>query len=801
MKNYPLIKFVILLFPGIILAESLTESDFVKYFQANALVIIPVVVIFMVLLYELSRKNFITGNLLIMVIVPFTAFLYTSLRTDSVAYYPFETSRIRDSETFGVIESMELPGENRWDMIIRVDSVKFNDNIYRNKIDLLLKINTGNTDINSPIPLYDSFSIGDRIKAIGMIQKARERRNPFEYDFNKYINSKGISALLYVKSFENIYIIENTGLNYSKVQYRLRSSVARLIESLFNRETQALVKGLLLADRKGIDYDTRESFVNAGVIHVLAVSGLHVGFITLIFLFLFSRLNIRVRIMLTILGLWFFVFLTGSPTSVVRASLMASMLLLGYLSIRKYNALNAVSLSALIILIWDPHQLFDPGFQLSFSAVISILILYPLIKKAIDNTRIDSKLFRSAAVFFAVSFSAQLGTLPFTLTYFHKLSIIAILANLVVIPLIGIIVPLAITSIFFASTLGFPAQYYAAVTDFCSGILFEIVDAAGSWDYSFILIPQFSMVDGAIYFTALFFILLLKKLMVNKLAILSASLLIAINAFIWMEIDNKDLLPDNLLSVVMIDIGQGDSFLIKFPDGSVALIDAGEATKKFDNGERVIEPLLNNLDIKKIDMGFVSHVDGDHYGGYIYLLEENHVRKIFKPELDNARKNDVEFEDVIKRNGVPIEYYHKDIMEIGNSRIYVLNNSDNYYSDSNDKSGILKIYYGDYSFLFMGDAGTKVENDLCDIYDEFLKSNILKVGHHGSNTSSSMSFLNKVKPEIALISAGQFNKFGHPSERVMQRLRKINTSICRTDLDKAVILQTDGEELWYREWK
>ena len=288
--------------------------------------------------------------------------------------------------------------------------------------------------------------------------------------------------------------------------------------------------------------------------------------------------------------------------------------------------------------------------------------------------------------------------------------------------------------------------------------------------------------------------------MKSKLVLL---ILILANTYIYSSIDNTDLLPDNYFSVLMIDVGQGDSFLIKFPNGKTALVDAGNTTIFFDNGERVIIPLLNYLGIKKIDYGIVTHIDADHYGGYVSLIFNGMIGEIIKPELDTSLSKDKRFEEFARKREVTIKYFEEQKFEVGNTVLYFLfdENLKSISGEStNDRSGIFKLVYGQTSFLFTGDVEKRIEKFYLNKYKYFLDSDLLKVGHHGSKTSSSEEFLEYVTPEISLISAGFKNKFGHPSKEIIERLENVGSTIFRSDLQKAILIRSDGEEIKVINW-
>ena len=282
------------------------------------------------------------------------------------------------------------------------------------------------------------------------------------------------------------------------------------------------------------------------------------------------------------------------------------------------------------------------------------------------------------------------------------------------------------------------------------------------------------------------------------LAVFSFLMLMSFSSF-----DDSELLELNKLNILMIDVGQGDSFLVKFPNGKTALIDAGEATQFLDNGERVIIPLLDNLGIDKIDYGFISHLDSDHYGGFISLIYNDRIKEVYRPLPDSSLKS-IRFEKFLKQKKNKTNIYESNTLKVGNANVYFLNNPKGHQYNklsSNDKSGVVKIVYGKTSFLFVGDLEFEGEYLLAGNFRDILDSDVLKVGHHGSPTGTSQAFLNLVSPKISLVSAGIQNKFKHPSETVISSLKKIGSEIYRTDIEGAVLLQSNGNEIKKINWK
>lgn len=796
MNDYPLIKFVLIFIAGII---------FQSVFQITLLTLVftlfgSVAVVITLQFLKKPTVVFIRASFIFIPILLIGMISY-GLSNSHQLHYPFKSEKYNNAILFGSIENIELKQQERIVVSVRSDSIKTSDGIYTGKQFFLCSIYD---DDNLISKLYDNLAIGNKVELTGVLKRIKNERNPFEFDYEKYLNQKGIIAVFASYKSSNLKIISAETDFFPKAVFTVRKSIDWKISELHNHGTAALLRGLLLADRSMIDYDTRTEFVNAGVIHVLAVSGLHVGYIVLIFVLLFNRFNIYFRFGLTILGLLIFMVVTGMQASVIRATIMSIVVILCQFTGRDYNSVNSIALAALIILILDPLELFNPGFQLSFSAVLSIVLIYPHMSRAINSWKIKSQSLKWLLMFFAVSFSAQIGTLPFTLVYFNKLSLVALLANLLVIPLIGFILGLGLLTLFLGSFAIMLASVFASTNELLSYFLFQFVGLMGNDKLSYVAIHQFTIYDAIIFYLTLVtvFYIFTKFSVMSAKAI--ASVLLIITAVLFIRLDNKELLKRNELSFMAIDVGQGNAILVKFPNGQTALIDAGNYTQYFDNGERVIIPLLDKLGIDQIDYGIVSHIDSDHSGGFVALAKKNKVRIILKPQLDAGSLLDKDFEKLLRNYHIPYKYFSKEKFAIGNARLYVLNDSLKNYSapvSSNDRSGIIRIVYGNNSILLTGDASIRIEREYLEKYGSFLSSNVLLVGHHGSRTSTGDEFLSQVHPSFAVISAGVANKFNHPHYETIQKLEASGAKILRTDMKGAVIFASDGFNIKQIHWR
>lgn len=701
----------------------------------------------------------------------------------------------------GTVQSIELKRAGRITFNLESDSVVINNQKAARKYIFQCSVYDENKKIDS---LYEKLRIGNKIDFECVIQKPRDERNPGEFNYESYLNSKGIAALANAYETENLKIISNEFSFYENTIFLIRKNIDEKITSLHNQTTSALLRGLLLADQKSIDNEIKTEFINAGVVHVLSVSGLHVGYIVLIFVFAFSRFNVFTRYLLTVIGLLLYLIITGAGAPVFRSTIMALSILAAPATGREYNSLNALSLSALIILLITPNELFNPSFQLSFTAILSLIILYPPMVAAVKSMKLKSKAITWILIFCTTSVAAQIGTLPFTLTYFQRLSVTALFANLFVIPVSGAIVALGILTLIVGSISNVLGIVYASANELLTYLMYWVVKLLGDDKFSYLSFRQFSSYDAIVFYFSLALLFYVFKKSINPIAKTCGVVLSVLFMVLMMRFDNYELMPKNVLSIMAVDVGQGDALLIKFPNDKTALIDAGNVTPYFDNGNRIILPLLDKLGIKKIDFGIVSHVDADHYMGFHSLIKEGKINSIYKPLLDRTSQKDVEFEKFLSQQNIPIHYFSKEIIPVGNARIYVLNDTTNNYfgnQKSNDRSGMLKLVYGTTSFLFTGDAGVAVESDYVQRYNMNLRSDVLKLGHHGSRSSTSEEFLTKVDPQMAIISAGVANKFHHPSKEILERLNNSHISALRTDLSGAILLQSDGSKINSINWK
>ena len=427
MKDYPFIKFTIAFIVGI-LSAGLFQFD-LHFYQIS-------VFIFFLILLSLAkyfRFNNIISSVLFLILI-FIFGIYISKVNEIRIVSPISNyQKEKNVKLYAEVTSVEL--ERSYEIVFTVltDSLIIDSNSIVTKDYIICKFRGDSLQRKN---IYTQLNAGNKIYLTGTYQKGREKRNPGEFDYDKYLKSKSVTGLFVTYDTDSISILSNQKDYFKSSLHSVRKLIDETIHKLHNPQTAGLLRGLLLADRSEIDYETKNEFINSGVVHILAVSGLHVGYVLVIIIFIFGRFGIYLRSILTILGLVAFMFLTGVPPSVFRATLMSVVIIIAFLSNRSTNIINSISIAGFIILLLNPNEIYNPGFQLSFSAVLAIGILYPYIQKIIFKLNLKHKWLEYILLFFGVSLSAQIGTLPFTLAYFSKLSVVALFANLIVIPML-----------------------------------------------------------------------------------------------------------------------------------------------------------------------------------------------------------------------------------------------------------------------------------------------------------------------------------------------------------------------------
>ena len=702
-----------------------------------------------------------------------------------------------DSDVSFIGKVVELSDDkNRW-MTLETNALLSEDgNIIENRINVRLYL-----------PKYSIKSrIGDSLLVRGLLSFPTNRRNPGGFNLKRWYHSNGITAYISRNSVASIKVLSNSENqnNIPKIINTVRASLKNRLSMLLLPKSLPIAESLLLGYTKSIDNNLKDKFRSTGVIHILVISGLHISFIVGILYIIGSlfRLKRNQLIYFILLGITVYATIVGWRTPITRAVIMASVLLIAVISERKSVALNSLGIAALIILLIKPDELYHPGFQLSFLIVASILFFTT---KYLDKLPLPSPTgFFNRAVrwflqLFLLTTAANLMAIPLTGYHFNMITPFGFLINIIVVPLAGLLVSLGFTMLLL-SYVYFPLGAVIGLTfDLLTKLLLSLLSYFSNWSSMVVSVPEFPI-----------WILLLCIAFVFSLGYSDSArgriMILIIMLLIITGISLKRSLSFKGAEITFLDVGQGDAAYIEDSFGKNIIIDSGQSNYGSEAGRFVVGPFLRSKGINTIDYLLLTHQDSDHTGGAIYILENYQVDTLITGFSDSGSSTYLKVIAITDRKKVPrLKTKMGDLIPLGRySSIRIFHPPSAYGSNTatsnNNSSLVFKYAYGESTILFTADIETSAELKLVNSgYN--LKSQLLKVPHHGSSSSSSIDFLKSVSPNEALISVGRNNLYGHPSKKVINRYNKSGISIRRTDLDMAIVMRIKSKTVENYNWR
>lgn len=687
--------------------------------------------------------------------------------------------------------------------------------------------------VPAPAPVY---GYGDLLAVHGVLIQPEEPGNPGQFNYRAYLTRQKINTVLMVKDPKNIKRLgKEKGNPFIYAVLTLKEKLVKVSQQTLPLAQAALVNGIVFGTQGQIERETWDLFSQTGIVHILSVSGLHVGLVVagILALLRILRLAPAYTAPVTTFGLLFYALLCGLGPAVTRATLMALLLLWAYHLNRAHDWPTTLAVAAFLSLLWHPLSLYDLGFQLSFAATWGILYLGPLLNQFLNRFSAWPKGIRDIIW---VTLAAQLGTLPLVAWYYNLLQPVSMLANIVAAPLTGLILALGVG----ASLLGLISLPLAGLINAGTSFVIEL----------FISMTSFiRLIPGGIIYVAtppLYLVLAWYPLLFGAVNLLSRFSRSEVRGSRFeddqkgktgLKVKNKRIIypvsfififiilgaalistknKEQELTVHFIDVGQGDSILIQTPQGKNMLLDTGGWREEFIRedgaGNKVVVPYLRRLGVRKIDVLVLTHPDEDHAGGAKAVLKNFPVKlmvvspiglepdkeatKLVRPEylslLNWALQENIALK--VAEAGAFLPLDPAITVKILNPPVPPLKGT---LSDTNNASVVISLSYGKLKLLFTGDIALEAQKWLLEYKRPYLRAQVLKVPHHGSRYFEA-DFLKAVNPKIAVVSVGAQNNFGHPDQAVLDLLVRRKNLIYRTDLDGAVILTTDGTNVWLK---
>lgn len=662
--------------------------------------------------------------------------------------------------------------------------------------------------------------IGDMAEAFGKVRIPRGYANPGQLDMKELLRSQGITATISagkrgVTVTPGKYSLKDRFFQWTEdVRRHYRESMERVMP----KADAAAEYAMLFGGYDGIKPELLEAFTITGIVHILSVSGSHISLIAAVMAGLAGvfRLPKYAGAALVLGTIAIYSVLSGCVPPVIRSAVMGGLAFISMVLGRERDSRYILTLTALAMLMMNPRLIFNISFQLSFLATAGLLYMAPVIAEFFRNHKCP----RIVAMGISITISAQLSTLPVLGWYFNQLSLSSLPANLIVVPVVELMIVLGLGAGAMGVILPFFSGMVFSLVSILVGVVYFLTRLMAGLPGSMIWIPSMGAVGILGYYLLMLLLFMprvtrqnlyerlrdffqldelakrLKDGGIKKIWAVAIVPLFLVGIFLYVHHGSR-------LQVHFVDVGQGDCCLVITPHGKGLLFDSGGSRDvSYDIGSRVVKPYLMHYGIRELAGIFLTHCHEDHAAGAGYVVKTMPVGAVYiAAEGKNAYAASMR---IAQSDPVLMNFTraHKgDVYELDGVKVEVLYSPEQLEGGGtgNEVSNVYRIRYGDISFLITGDL-TK-ENEAEMLADGVnVKSTVLKIGHHGSKTSSSEAFLQAVSPICGVFCVGEGNSFGHPKPEIVKRFSDMGIRTFRTDKDGAVLFQTDGKKLWVEKY-
>jgi len=640
--------------------------------------------------------------------------------------------------------------------------------------------------------------LGDEVQVTGEVVMLHGYNNPAQYDSVAAAQQQGIRTRMFIQNQDIRIINKNSNMSWKHRLGIWRGQIIDNMKRVMPESHTAILAGMLFGGYGGIPREIVSDFATTGIVHILSVSGSHialvVGVITVLGMSVARRFAFNTKVVPLIAAsvVTFYAVFCGLTPPVLRSLIMGLIALFAVCFGREKDAGNALFISALGMMIYEPALIYDLSFQLSFASTAGLVFLNA--KTVAIITVLPSWLAR----LLAVTIAAQLGVFPFIAWYFNSFSLSSLVANVIIVPLIEWLVILGLLGACIGMLVGVVGNIIMILCSLLIGIVIQCTAWLAMVPGAKIYIPSIGLIGGIIYYLLLAWVygykpqnvlslLELVKKCPRECSVVLLSIMISI--FLYSVYPRP-------MYVHFIDVGQGDCTLIITPHGRAILVDTGGvmgSATDFDIGERVVVPYLRHYGVLSIDYLFLTHGHQDHAGGAAAIARELPVKNsmLSREVYSQAVHKLVQ----VAHNSLFIPVYESQRIDIDGVIIQVVHAASGLkVQQSNEVSSVIQVSYGKHNFLLTGDLEGKGEEEILSNGKD-ISSTVLKIGHHGSKTSSTVGFLQAVAPEYAVISVGTNNRFGHPHGDTMNRLLMQKSKIYRTDQQGAIVFKTNGNTI------